>query len=338
MSLFINSRRTNFFLWHHGLKPIILDKNIRNIEKQFRESDCFTSDLYCKTCRIGLSWHPTEDDTDTDRTNIIANMTCIFCNRKFLQCDTEETIKILIKLTENESPQIIASALNSIIIGYYQFNCLTGMPFVPDNPMETLLKMYEESPNLFKFGGPNAVIVADLYEGYNSHPILYIADTVTIPTRYYLYAVKMFGEKQMCDSEDFSGELIKEFQSVIKRVIRPNSKIILGEQLQEIIPEEIYGEFDNGSNLIVLPLHKLKQLDMKNSNSNKTSDIAKSFTATVKKARVICRIISNMVRTTYKFKSEEERYDALQRYLTAAIWIRTFNSTPFESFLYHITN
>lgn len=268
-------------------------------------------------------------------------MTCIFCNRNFLQCDTEETIKILIKLTENESPQIIASALNSIIYGYYQFNCLTGMPFIPDNPMDTLLKMYEESPDLFKFGGPDTALVADLYEGYNSYPILYIIDIVTIPTRYYLYAVKEFGEKPVCESEDYSEELINELESVIKRVIRPSSRIILGEQLQEIMQVETCGTFVSGSNLIVLPVDKMKPLEMMNINSNNLIDLVETCTVTaamIKKARVICGIISNMVRATYKYKSEKERYDALQRYLTAAIWIRTFNSTPFESFLYHITN
>lgn len=350
----------DFKLWTNGLKPLLMDQHLEILEEMMDQSNSFKSSIRCRHCSAVLEWLPLEmiDLTNDDPIimSSIIQCICTTCRnaKPIFQCVCEETTNMLVDLLDKDHPQILASAINLILIGGNMLNSLSP-PHLPENPIEIVKSIYEQSPSILKFGGQKAVIIADIYEDSTDKefPILYIADTVSIPTRYYMQPLKYlehqvvtnkldtnnndWGESSTGTGTSGGGQsidmeyLVNELIEIGNRVIQAGSFLVLGPRLQQIVSPDVYANREHNLSIII-PFDELKPLDGK-------SFIMDNFDEISKPAIDTCSLVYLLVCHAEKRKTKKtgnELYVDLQRHLSAAIWLKTFAGTPFESLLYHI--
>lgn len=364
----------DFKLWSNGLKPLLMGHHLNLIEELIEEAHFLRPPIRCRQCRSPLEWISADLTADHHNMNEVL-FVCIGCHNAapIFRCQNEDTCSILVDLLDTQDPQILASAINLILIGGNMLNSLSP-PFSPENPIELVQSSYEHSPSVLKFGGTKAVIIADIYEDtlVKDFPILYLADTVTIPTRYYLRALKYRSHSSAenynnnnnkgdggddCNLND-SGEgssrvhidcasgstrippeeyLLEELIEIGNKCMQSGSCLVLGPTLQTLISTATYNR--RLHNLaMVIPFDELRPLDGK---SNREFHVADNFDEVSKPAIKLCKIVFLLV---WHAKEPNERthgdalYDEIQQHLTAAIWLKTFSGTPFESLLFHIVD
>lgn len=330
-----------------------MDQHLILLEEMMEVSNSFKASIRCRHCSSVLEWLPVEmDDDNVNPITIgasIIHCICTTCRnaKPIFQCICEETSNMLVDLLDKDHPQVLASAINLILIGGNMLNSLSP-PHVPENPIEIVTSIYEQSPSILKFGGSKAVIIADIYEDITDkeYPILYLADTVSIPTRYYMQPLKYL-EHQTARSDTNNNEcgegtsgtqqqfdvdyLVNELIEIGNRVIQAGSFLVLGPRLQHIISPEVYTNREHNLSIIIR-FDELKPLDGK-------STIMDNFDEISKPAIAICSVVYLLVCHAEKRKikkSGTELYADLERHLSAAIWLKTFAGTPFETLLYHI--
>jgi len=333
-----------FKLWSNGLKRVLLDHNIERMEYLLNTHTCNVADIKCRACQNPLYYLPVDDTVDEIR------WMCLHCRgHEILRCKADEVVNALIKVTQTVSPQLVALTLSIILNNFNRYNSLS-QPSVPDNPIDILLLMYERSKeDAFKLGGTNVVIVADIFKSSQSKhllPVLYLADTVNIPTRYYLHALKSeIARAQIVDGSTAEPateaqilELVNELMAIANKVIKSNSYLLLGPTLQSLIPPKYYSDKLYKFNLrAIVPLTELKLFE---TTAATTGNIDDGLEKIVNPALAICSIVNTLLmrKIGKNGTSIEERYCLTQKYLNTAIWMRMFVGTPFESLLYHIIN
>lgn len=316
---------------------------------------CNAADIRCHNCRNTLYYIPVEES------NAEIRWVCVNCpGHEILRCKSDETCNTIIKITKTVPPQLVALTLNIILNNMNRCNCLST-PATPDNPIEILNQMYLKSKDSFKLGGNNVVIVADIFKSIHSKtvlPILYLADTVNIPTRYYLHALKSdiraITDGDAEESRIAILSLLQELITIANSVIKTGSYLLLGPTLQAHIPPKYYNDKLYKFNLrAIVPLTELKVFEMKNvaarssaattstspssSSSGVSNNIEEGLEKIVDPALSICSIVNTLLlRSIHKYPTKDGLYRATQRYLTTAIWLRMFVGTPFEALLYHI--
>lgn len=345
----VNSNDEEFKLWSNGLKRVLLDHNIERMEYLLNHRGCCNAaDIRCHNCRNSLYYIPVEES------NAEIRWVCVNCpGHEILRCKSDETCNTIIKITKTVPPQLVALTLNIILTNMNRCNCLST-PATPDNPIEILNQMYLKSKDSFKLGGTNVVIVADIFKSIHSKtvlPILYLADTVNIPTRYYLHALKSdlraIGDSDTEESRNAILSLLQELIVIANTVIKTGSYLLLGPTLQAHIPPKYYNDKLYKFNLrAIVPLTELKVFEMKNvaartssggASSSSNNNIEMGLEKIVNPALSICSIVNTLIlRSVHKYPTKDGLYRATQKYLTTAIWLRMFVGTPFEALLYHI--
>uniref|UniRef100_A0A1B0GND4 Uncharacterized protein n=2 Tax=Phlebotomus papatasi TaxID=29031 RepID=A0A1B0GND4_PHLPP len=185
-----------FKLWRDYMKRQLLDDNLELVEDMLADI-CRTKSRLCRICFNPLAWLRRE----TDEHEIEWRCGSCTLSQPILQCNSAEACNVLIDLIVSNKihPQILASALNFIFAAAYNFIGISS-PVDADDPIQTLLSMYEKSPSALGLGGKNTVVFADIYHDTSTSihfrgetaadtpfPILYLADTVAIPTRFFLH-------------------------------------------------------------------------------------------------------------------------------------------------------
>lgn len=140
-----------------------------------------------------------------------------------------------------------------------------------------------------RLGGPNAVIIADVFiDPANEFPILYLADTVTIPTRSHLHALDF---DQHPDRPQRDG-LLFVMQRLANRLIRSGSFLVLGPKLQHwLTPDELHkhvGQFVPA----VISFDTLKRFDRR---SNSAFDVADNFEEMSRWSKSVCNVACRLV-------------------------------------------
>lgn len=305
-------------------------------------ADCLKSSVHCRQCRTRLEWIPfvDEDGIGAD----VIHCKCPYCSHALpiFECSSYEACSIIYDLMSETNLQVLASAINLILIGGNMLNSLSP-PIVPDDPLKIVEAIYRESPSALKFGGPKSVIIADIHEMecVADFPILYIADTVSIPTRYYLHALKYRSKaaaatvnnnnEETTKSKDLSDQLLLELIEIGNDVMQAGSWLVLGPRLQNLVPDT-YSRAELHNLAMIIRFDDLKVLD-----GSSKFDVADNFEEVCKQAVDMCNIVYTLVCTYDRtHRTADELYTDLQRHLAAAIWLKTFSRTPFEAMLFHI--
>lgn len=300
------------------------------LELTLTVADCTKSAICCLDCGRTLEWtRHTSDETEMF-------FKCIHCVRapNLLRFDPRESADKIQKLLITENIQLASSALHLVLNSSRYINALL-LPPIPDNPVDILCDYNDKISNGFKFGGgDSSIVIADLYEIPNCHQyaVLIVSDTGMVPTRYYLHALHFRIDGKM-DKKFLSEQLLDELTAVGNMVIKPGSILVLGPNLQNWISAETYAKEKHNLKCIV-PFDELTVLD----SSNQKLDVAQNFQQILRDAITICdaiRRIFNIDAGGINCKNEISLRDKLQVYLTTAIWMRYFNNTPFNYFLYH---
>ncbi|GAB0095328.1 uncharacterized protein DMENIID0001_106950 [Sergentomyia squamirostris] len=336
-----------FKLWRDYMKRQLLDDS-HNLElvEDMLEDICRSKRRLCKICFHPLEWLRREQ---TDEHEIEWRCASCTLSQPILQCNSSEACNVLIDLIVSNKihPQILASALNFIISAAYNFIGISS-PVDADDPIQTLLSMYEKSPSALGLGGPHTVVFADIYHDLSSsvqfrgedvpdtsYPILYLADTVAIPTRFFMHPLRYLHETVETTSNCGENRLVQELSHIANSVIKSGSNLVLGPNLQQWITPETYTNRPHNLEAIVT-LESLRATALVDETGS--DDMWGNSYDIMMPAMKICSGISVLVASAHrrKAKSREEYYQALQSYLTSAIWLRTFHNTPFETLLYSV--
>lgn len=136
-------------------------------------------------------------------------------------------------------------------------------------------------------GGPNAVIIADVFVDPSSEfPILYLADTVTIPTRSHLHALDVEPDRSLRDV------LIAVMQRLANRLIRSGSFLVLGPRLQHwLTPNELH-KYIRHLVPAVISFDTLKRFDRR---SDSAFDVSDNFEEVSRWAKGVCSVACRLV-------------------------------------------
>lgn len=323
-----------------------MDQHLELLEDWLSMADCLKSSVRCRQCRTRLEWIPFDSEDGTSADEILCK--CPHCSHALpiFKCSSYSACSIIYDLMSTTNLQVLASAINLILIGGNMLNSLSP-PVVPDDPLEIVEAIYRESPSALKFGGPKAVIVADIHEEecVADFPILYIADTVSIPTRYYLHALKYRSaaaaapsannnntDEGATKSRDLSEQLLLELIEIGNDVMQAGSMLVLGPRLQNLVSPDAYNRTALHNLSMIIPFDELKTLD-----GSSNFDVTDNFDEVCKEAVYMCNIVYTLVCSDVRVhRTADDLYSDLQRHLAAAIWLKTFARTPFEAMLYHI--
>lgn len=141
-----------------------------------------------------------------------------------------------------------------------------------------------------RLGGPNAVIIADVFTDPDSEfTILYLADTVTIPTRCHLHALDLDHQPDRQPPRDV---LLNVMQRLANCLIRSGSFLVLGPKLQYwLTPDELHKHVRQ---LIpaVIAFDTLKRFDR---HSDSAFDVADNFEEMSRLAKGVCNVACRLV-------------------------------------------
>lgn len=199
------------------------------------------------------------------------------------------------------------------------------------------------SAGRMRFGGPNAVIVADLHtDDAIQQTILYLVDTVAIPTRYHLHALLPgdgTGTDADADTDSSASRLLDELTGVAQRCIAAGSFLVLGPRLQHAVGASASRQrlLDTGLVRSLVAFDVLKQFDGRVNRAagadasdagHPVFDVTDNFDEMSKRpvniCRVACRLIAGLQLATATTAVDQHRWwplaqpHGLQRLLDVA--------------------
>lgn len=288
--------------------------------------DCIKPAIRCLDCGRSLVWF---------RDNISEEMffKCMRCIRSpnLLRVCLKESAQALLWLFSAENIQLVSSALYLALNSSRYLNPLSP-PSVPDDPVAMLCAFKEHSPNGFKFGGgDSSIVIADLYKIPKvPFAILIMSDTEMVPTRYYFHALNLHPTRK-----DKMTLFFNELTRVSNMVVKPESIMVLGPDLQNWINEETYAKEKHNLKMVV-PFDELTELD--SSKTLDVADVSQNFNEILRDALSICDSVCAVFQldvfgtSNYSPTCLREK---LQLYLASANWMRFFYHTPFKCYYYH---
>lgn len=324
------------------------------IEVVIKDTKNMHKPICCRSCQMVISWmHPLNEAGDSDQEFLEFRCYCVLSETIF-RVNVTECCETMLKLLDEKRmpPQRLALGLHLVLLAM-QSVANPVAPIVPNNPIETLWQIHEESDYMLRLGGRSNVIFAELYDNEDhillegdtlikNFPILYLADTITIPTRFFLFALKY---KLNTREEDYQWLLVDELAKIANSVVKANSNLIMGTNLKKIITPDCYEKRKHNFASIVNidslspdeELAAASSLDEHrvpdpNNVAHIWDEIASPI---VQLCSGINVLVANIERTR---ATAEEYYLDLQKYLDAAMWMKTFHNTPFETFLFAITH
>jgi hypothetical protein len=290
--------------------------------------------LRCFNCETTLDWLYYEENNE----NITYGCTTCLEPHKTLQCLPKD-INLLMKLSKNVHPQLFAPILYSIM---YHINFLNrfSSPYEVDNPLTAIQEIYEHSPKTFKLGGPNVVILIDIHFGSKPFncPIIYIADTETVPTKMILFALDT---TTAADVSDRNNIIIDYFKTFVResKIINKNSNLVIGPNLERILETVNFKELNHNCKNFeaIIKFQCLINLYALRMDPTSPRVILNLKYHVLSKCDEICIIVDGLMKS-YAQKPAKEIYEATQKYLTIANWLRYFWETPFETMIYYFQN
>lgn len=336
------------------------------LDKLLRRNQCIKPSIRCRQCNSALVWTAVDDFDASYGISFIdeTNCLCLMCSgaNAIFRCYCLDTCAMLIDMIDREHPQLLAAAINRILVSGNLLNGLSP-PHVADNLIEIVSTILDQSPSVLKFGGPKVVIIADIYETSEcTFPILYLSDTVSKPPRCYMHALRYAfndsGDDAAKDDNNNCAEgvpssssstsssssakeeyLLRELIAIGNDVIHPDSYLVLGSKLQHLISPKNYTKSLHNLAMVV-PFDELQKMD----RDKERLDITHHYAEVCRSNEIVCKIVSLIIYELDRNcsisppKTKDMIYADMQRLLTAAIWIKTFSGTPFEVLLYHILN
>lgn len=138
-------------------------------------------------------------------------------------------------------------------------NLLIRRPAIDRHRSTMLVTTSQHMSPIMRFGGSNAVIIADIYTGAVSPIILYLVDTVAIPTRYHLQALHPVAVR-----------LEDALIALAQRCIAAGSVLVLGPRLQHAVcVEELRQRLhDDGLVRTLVAFDVLKRFDRRHETPN----------------------------------------------------------------------
>lgn len=332
------SDNDDFKLWDKCLRQVLLDKNIPYLFNALNNADCITG-IKCRSCPVGMFWCPSSMD------NEYFHLICLFCaaSEPVLECKTESACNIIIDLMTKEHPQLVATALNSLVMGSNLMNSLTPPTEFHDS-IQLLKSLYDQRPDMLKFGGAtDSIVIADIFEDERSQdfPILIVVDTVTMPARFFLhplgYKLEHSEESEPSSSsstQESTTNLIRQLKDIANKIMKCGTNLVLGKHLQHLIPPEVYLR-KNHNFKTVTTYDTLKSKDRRRQKSSQHK-LACNFDIITAPAVEICKIVNTAISRSRVKRTKVEYYEMLGKYLTTAIWLRNLPRSPFEPLIYHI--
>lgn len=329
------------------IKGKILDENVELIEMIIRDSKNTAKPILCRACQRPLDWFYEVQDEEINFDVVLYKCICIMSEPIF-HMKISESSKVFLKLLDEKrlDPQLLAVSLNLVLIALYNM-ANPAPPLEPHNPIRTMAQILEEKSYMLRLGGKGSVIFAELYDNeeeimvegnklIKSFPILYLADTMTIPTRFFLYPLRF---KLNSVEGDYQNNLIEEMIVIANDVIKSGSNLILGSRLKVIITPDCYKSRAHNFATIVdidsLSIAPRGDGDSSSEDEN-TPRPDHIWDEIMKPIITLCSGINVLVANVERVRTAEQHFEDMRQYLNAAIWLKTFNNTPFETFLYAI--
>lgn len=329
------------------VKSKIMDENVELIEMIIRDSRNTTKPILCRACQRPMDWFYLLHDEELDFDVVQFKCICVMAEPIFRMKISESSERFLKLLDEKRvDPQLIATSLNLVLIALYNM-ANPAPPLDPENPILTMAQILEEKPHMLRLGGKGSVIFAELYDNeeeilvegtklIKNFPILYLADTMTIPTRFFLYPLKF---KLNAVEGDYQHNLIEEMIVIANDVVKSGSNLILGSRLKGIITPDCYKNRKHNFATIV-DIDTLSIAPRGEGDSSADENTAPRpdhiWDEIMKPIITLCSGINVLVANLERIRTAEQHFEDLRQYLNAAIWLKSFVNTPFETFLYAI--
>lgn len=177
-------------------------------------------------------------------------------------------------------------------------------PLVTAVPASSSSLLVPLAAGRMRFGGPNAVIVADLHtDDAIRQTIIYLVDTVAIPTRYHLHALPT-GD----DAVATASRLLDELTGVAQRCIAAGSFLVLGPRLQHAVDTSDVRQrlLDTGLVRSLVAFDVLKQFDGRVNRAAEVDadasdaghpvfDVTDNFDEMSKRPVNICRVACRLI-------------------------------------------
>lgn len=330
------------------IKSKILDENVELIEMIIRDSKNVQKPILCRACQRQLDWFYQVHEEEIDFDVVEFKCICVMAEPIFRMKISESSERFLKLLDEHRvDPQFLAVSLNLVLIALYNM-ANPAPPLEPENPILTTAQILEEKPYMLRLGGKGSVIFAELYDNeeeilvegnklIKNFPILYLADTMTIPTRFFLYPLRF---KMNAVEGDYQSNLIEEMIVIANDVIKSGSNLILGSRLKAIITPDCYKNRKHNFSTIV-DIDHLSIAPRGEGDSSASSDEGAQrpdhmWDEIMKPIITLCSGVNVLVANLERIRTAEQHYEDLRQYLNTTMWLKAFNNTPFETFLYAI--
>lgn len=329
------------------IKSKILDENVELIEMVLRDSKNTQKPILCRACQRQLDWFYQVHDDEIDFDVVEYRCICVMAEPIFCMKISESSERLLTLLDEKRiDPQFLAVSLNLVLIALYNM-ANPAPPLQPENPILRMAQILEEKSYMLRLGGKGSVIFAELYDDeiivegsklIKNFPILYLADTMTIPTRFFLYPLRF---KMNAVEGDYQNNLIEEMIVIANDVIKSGSNLILGSRLKAIITPDCYKNRKHNFATIV-DIDSLSIAPRGDGDSSTTTNEESAprpdhiWDEIMKPIITLCSGINVLVANLERVRTAEQHFEDLRQYLNAAIWLKAFNNSPFETFLYAI--
>lgn len=139
-----------------------------------------------------------------------------------------------------------------------------------------------------QLGGANAVIIADVFvDPATEFPILYLADTVTIPTRSHLHVLDL--ERPEQSPRDV---VLAAMRLLANRLIRAGSYLVLGPRLQHWLTADELHKHVGHLVQAVIAFDRLQRFDRP---SDSAFDVADNFEEMSRWAKGVCSAACRLV-------------------------------------------
>lgn len=331
------------------VKSKILDENVELIEMIIRDSRNTQKPIQCRACQRKMDWFYLVEEEEVDFDVVEFRCICVIGAEPIFRMKISESSERFLKLLDETrvDPQLIAVSLNLVLIALYNM-ANPAPPLEPENPIITTAQILEEKSFMLRLGGKGSVIFAELYDNEDeiivegnklikNFPILYLADTMTIPTRFFLYPLRF---KMNAVEGDYQNNLTEELIVIANDVIKAGSNLILGSRLKAIITPDCYKNKKHNFATIV-DIDTLS-IAPRGEGDQSTADVENSprpdhiWDEIMKPIITLCSGINVLVANLERVRTAEQHFEDLRQYLNAAIWLKAFNNSPFETFLYAI--
>lgn len=330
------------------IKSKILDENVELIEMVIRDSKNAQKPILCRACQRQMDWFYVVHEGEYDFDVVEYKCLCVM-SEPILRMKISEASETFLKLLDEKriDPQLLAVSLNIVLIALYNM-ANPAPPLNAQDPMQTMADILEEKSYMLRLGGKGSVIFAELYDNeeeilvegnrlIKNFPILYLADTMTIPTRYFLYPLRF---KLNAVEGDYQNNLIEELIRIANAVIKSGSNLILGSRLKAIITPDCYKNRKHHFATIVdidsLSIAPRGDGDSSTMNVEDGPHVSHIWDEIMKPIIQLCSGINVLVANLERTRTADQHFADLQQYLNASIWLKSFSNTPFETFLYAI--